>query len=163
MILTGLHGRKRSSEPSRTPWQHLYSLWHAEQCSKDQTDDKQPPMASARISRSAMWNWSVLTASNTWEQSSLMKGSNLKYLPDQPRPQLPLQNWRPYGMTRNIVLRSKIRLMHSLVISIFLYACEFWTLTAELERRIQAMEMRCFRKLLGITYRVNIWFVTLSM
>ena len=41
--------------------------------------------------------------------------------------------------------------MRSLVLSIFLYACEFWTLTAELER-IQAMEMRCFRKLLGITY-----------
>ena len=42
--------------------------------------------------------------------------------------------------------------MRSLVISIFLYACESGTLTAELERRIQAMEMRCFRKLLGITY-----------
>ena len=42
--------------------------------------------------------------------------------------------------------------MRSLVISIFLYAGESWTLTAELERRIQAMEMRCFRKLLGITY-----------
>lgn len=54
---------------------------------------------------------------------------------------------------KNIAISSKIRLMRSLVISIFLYACESWTLTAELERRIQAMEMRCFRKLLGITYR----------
>ena len=42
--------------------------------------------------------------------------------------------------------------MRALVISIFLYACESWTLTAELERRIGAMEMRCYRKLLGITY-----------
>ena len=57
---------------------------------------------------------------------------------------------------KNIVLSSKIRLMRSLVISIFLYACESWTLTAELERRIRAMEMRCFRKLLGITYRDRI-------
>ena len=32
---------------------------------------------------------------------------------------------------KNIALSSKIRLMHSLVISIFLYACETWTLTAE--------------------------------
>ena len=40
--------------------------------------------------------------------------------------------------------------------SIFLYACEYWTLTADTERRIQAMEMRCLRKLLGITYRVHI-------
>ena len=34
-----------------------------------------------------------------------------------------------------------IRLMSSLVISIFLYACESWTLTAELLRRIQAMQV----------------------
>ena len=33
--------------------------------------------------------------------------------------------------------------MRSLVTSIFLYACESWTLTAELHRRIQAMEMSC--------------------
>ena len=54
---------------------------------------------------------------------------------------------------RNVVLSSKIRLMRSLVMSIFLYACESWTLTAETERRTQAMEMRCLRKLIGITYR----------
>ena len=53
---------------------------------------------------------------------------------------------------KNIQLSSKVRLMRALVISIFLYACESWTLTAELERRIGAMEMRCYRKLLGITY-----------
>ncbi|KAK2165675.1 hypothetical protein NP493_1357g00027 [Ridgeia piscesae] len=54
---------------------------------------------------------------------------------------------------RNLALSSKIRLMRSLVMSIFLYACESWTLTGDTERRIQAMEMRCLRKLLGITYR----------
>ena len=57
---------------------------------------------------------------------------------------------------KNIVLSSKIRLTRTLIISVFLYACESWTLTAELERRIQAMEMRCFRKLLCITYRDHI-------
>ena len=57
---------------------------------------------------------------------------------------------------RNIALSSKIRLMRSLVMSIFLYACESWTLTADTERRIQAVEMRCLRKLLGITYRDHI-------
>ena len=40
--------------------------------------------------------------------------------------------------------------MCSLVTSISLYACESWTLTAELQRRIQAMEMRCYRKILHI-------------
>ena len=36
----------------------------------------------------------------------------------------------------NISLGSKVKLMRSLVISIFLYACESWTLTAELEKRM---------------------------
>ena len=43
--------------------------------------------------------------------------------------------------------------MRSLVTSIFLYACESWTLTAELQRGIQAMEMRCYRKILRISYK----------
>ena len=57
---------------------------------------------------------------------------------------------------RNIAFSSKIRLMRSLVMSVFLYACDSWTLTADTEKRIQAMEMRCLRKLLGITYRDHI-------
>ena len=44
----------------------------------------------------------------------------------------------------------------SLVTSIFLYACESWTLTADIERRIQATEMKCFRKILGISYKDRI-------
>ena len=43
--------------------------------------------------------------------------------------------------------------MCSIVISIFLYACESWTLTAQLEKRIQAFERRCHRKLLNISYK----------
>ena len=43
--------------------------------------------------------------------------------------------------------------MRSLVTSIFLYACESWTLTAELQRRIQAMEMRCYHTVLHISYK----------
>ena len=46
--------------------------------------------------------------------------------------------------------------MHSLVTSIFLYACESWTLIAELQRRIQAMEMRCYRKILRILYEDHV-------
>ena len=57
---------------------------------------------------------------------------------------------------KNIALSSKIRLMGSLVISIFLYACETWTLTAELEKKIQTTEMRCFRRPLGISYRDHV-------
>ena len=55
-----------------------------------------------------------------------------------------------------IMLSSKIRLMRSLVHSVFLYACETWTLTAELEKRIQASEMRSFRRLLGVSYKDHV-------
>ena len=41
----------------------------------------------------------------------------------------------------------------SLVTSIFLYASESSTLAAELRRRIRAMEMRCYRILLRISYK----------
>ena len=43
--------------------------------------------------------------------------------------------------------------MRSLVTSIFLYPCESWTLIAELQRRIQAMKIRCYRKILHISYK----------
>ena len=46
--------------------------------------------------------------------------------------------------------------MRSRVTSIFLYACESWTLTAELQRRIQAIEMRCYRKILHISYKDHV-------
>ena len=46
--------------------------------------------------------------------------------------------------------------MRSLVTSIFLYACESLTLTAELQRRIKAMEMRCYRKILRISYKNHV-------
>ena len=46
--------------------------------------------------------------------------------------------------------------MHSLVTSIFLYACKSWTLTEELQRRIQAMEMRCYCKILCISYKDHV-------
>ena len=54
---------------------------------------------------------------------------------------------------KNISIGSKLRLLRSMVISVFLYACEAWTLDAYLEQRIASFEMRCLRQLLGIDYR----------
>ena len=67
-----------------------------------------------------------------------------------------LTSLKPVWNDRSISLSSKIQLMCSLVTSIFLYACESWTLTAELQRRIQAMEMRCYRKILLISYKGHV-------
>ena len=46
--------------------------------------------------------------------------------------------------------------MRTLILTIFLYACESWTLTVEIERRIQALEMRCYRRLLNICYKDHV-------
>ena len=59
-----------------------------------------------------------------------------------------LTRLKPVLNGRSISLSSKIRLMRFPVTSIFLYACESWTLTAEFQRRIQTMETRCYRKIL---------------
>ena len=46
--------------------------------------------------------------------------------------------------------------MRFLVTSICLYACESWTLTVELQRRMKAMGMRCYRKILHISYKDHV-------
>ena len=60
------------------------------------------------------------------------------------------------GKDKAIKLSSEIRLIRSLVNLVFLYAFEIWNLTAELEKRVQALEMRCFRRFLGISYKNHI-------
>ena len=55
-----------------------------------------------------------------------------------------LTRLNPVWNDRSISLNSKTRLLRFLVTSIFLYACESLTLTAELQRRIQTIEMRCY-------------------
>ena len=67
-----------------------------------------------------------------------------------------LTKLKPIWRDNNISLGSKVKLMRSLVISIFLYAYESWTLTAELEKRTQAFEMRCYRRLLNISYKDHV-------
>ena len=67
-----------------------------------------------------------------------------------------LANLKVIWKDKNNALSTKIRLLRSLIMSIFFYACETWTLTAETERKIQTMEMRSFRTLLGISYREHI-------
>ena len=57
---------------------------------------------------------------------------------------------------KNISLASKDKLMRTLILSTFLYACESWTLTAEIERTVQAPERRCYRRLLNISYKDHV-------
>ena len=67
-----------------------------------------------------------------------------------------LSRLKPLWRNNNLSIATKVRLLRALVLSIFTYACETWTLTAELERKIQALEMRCFRLILNIKYTDHI-------
>ena len=67
-----------------------------------------------------------------------------------------LTNLNPIWNNRNLTLNSKIRLLHSLVSSILLYACETWTIIKELQRSIIAMDFRCLRRLLKLSYKDRI-------
>ena len=67
-----------------------------------------------------------------------------------------LTRLKPVWIDKSISLISKIQRMRSLVTSIYLYVCDSWTLTAELQRKIQAMEMRCHRKILHISYKDHV-------
>ena len=67
-----------------------------------------------------------------------------------------LTRLKPVWNNRSISFSSKIRLMRSPVTSIFLYACESWTLKAEVQRRMQATEMRGYRKILSISYKDHV-------
>ena len=48
---------------------------------------------------------------------------------------------------------TKIKLCMSLVSSILLYGCDSWTLTADLEKRIQAFENKRYRGMVDMSYR----------
>ena len=84
------------------------------------------------------------------------EGSKPKILSRIAQTTAALTGLKPVLNNRGISLSSKIHLLRSLFTSIFLYACESWTLTAQLQRRIQAMEMRCYHKILHISYKDHV-------
>ena len=43
----------------------------------------------------------------------------------------------------------------TLVVSILLYGCESWTMTAETIKRVQTFEFKCFRRLLNIPWQAH--------
>ena len=92
----------------------------------------------------------VLQARETYE------GSKPEILSKIAQTAAALTKLKPVWNDRSISPSSKIRLIRSLVTSIFVYACESCTLTAELQRRIQAKEMRCYRKILHISYKDHV-------
>ena len=63
-----------------------------------------------------------------------------------------LAKLKPMWKHKNISLSTKLKLLHAFILSIFLNARQTRTLTSELQRKIQTIEMRCPRRVFGISY-----------
>ena len=83
-------------------------------------------------------------------------GSRTEILSRMAKAQSSLSKLKVVWNDKFISVSSKIRLLRTIVISVFLYACESWTLDVYLENRIASFEMRCLRRILNIDYRDHV-------
>lgn len=61
--------------------------------------------------------------------------------------------WQKWTKCHNISFRVKLRLLRSIVISVFIYGCESSTYNEEIVTKINAFEFKCCRRLLGIPWK----------
>ena len=54
--------------------------------------------------------------------------------------------------SRDITLPTKVRLVKAMVFPVVMYGCESWTVKKAESRRINAFELWCWRRLLGVSW-----------
>ena len=54
--------------------------------------------------------------------------------------------------SRDISLPTKVRLVKAMVLPVIMYGCESWTVKKAERRRIDAFELRCWRRLLRVPW-----------
>ena len=54
--------------------------------------------------------------------------------------------------SRDTTLPTKVHLVKAIFFSVFIYECESWTIKKAERRRIDAFELRCWRKLLRVPW-----------
>ena len=145
---------RRTGKISWASLQCLYSLWHGDQCWEDQVDDKQHQRSTRDQSKltEALDNHKlqltglscILQGSQAWDtpQDNTDDSSINKF-------ETSLEWQEHFSQFQNMA--------DALPCHIHLPVC-LWIIdhTAELQRRIQAMEMRCYCKILGISYKDNV-------
>ena len=57
---------------------------------------------------------------------------------------------------KEVSLTTKVKLLQTLVFPIICYACETWTLNADMTHRLEAFEMQCYHYLLIIKWQDHI-------
>ena len=58
--------------------------------------------------------------------------------------------------SRDITLLTKVRLAKAMVFPVVVYRCESWTIRKAEDLRIDAFELSCWRRLLGVFSRVRL-------
>ena len=61
--------------------------------------------------------------------------------------------------SKDVTMKNKLMLLRSIVLANLLYACESWTISRADEQRIRAMQMKSYRRLLGVTWKTNEWIM----
>ena len=149
-----LSRRRRTVKISWVSRQSLHSLRHGDQCWEDQADDN-----TSGINTEIKVNGQKLETVTSFKYPDSVitdEGSKREILSKIAQTTAALTRLKPIWNDRCISLSSKTRMMHSIVTSIFLHAGESWIFTAELQRRIRAMKMRCYRKVLRISYKDHV-------
>ena len=54
-------------------------------------------------------------------------------------------------LSKDITLPTKVRLVKAMVFPVVMYGCECWTVKKAEHRRIDAFELRCWRRLLKVS------------
>ena len=92
-------------------------------------------------------------------------GNHLRFLNERSKPEnqawiapstAALTKLKRMWWIKNIFLISKLKLMRTLIIPIFLFAYDSRTLSADTQRFVEALEMRCSRKILNMSCRDHI-------
>ena len=58
--------------------------------------------------------------------------------------------------SRDITLPTKVHLVQAMVFPVVMYGCESWTVKKAERRRIDAFELRCWRRLLRVPWTARI-------
>ena len=109
------------------------------------------------ISFSNAWKWKVkvksLSLATPWtaayQAPPSMGFSRQKYWSGVPLPSL-LTNLDSILKSRDITWPTKVRLVKAMAFPVVMYGCESWTMKKAERRRIDALELWCWRRLLSI-------------
>jgi len=66
-----------------------------------------------------------------------------------------LMNFSNLWQNSNISIKTKYRLLTTITRAVAPYGCKSWTLNVALQERLNAFEMKCYRKLLQIPYTAH--------